>query len=164
MDIFRILVLILPQPAMWQQDSHIFYTWAHSFYKEALHIFPGDFPGGSDLQCGRPGFCPWVGKIPWRRKWHPTPVFLLGKSHGGRSLAGYSPWGHKESDMTERFHFISLHFKEAKDLFTGVMILTKEIKDDTSSWIDISCSWIGKINFVKMTILPKQHTDSMQFP
>ena len=35
---------------------------------------------------------------PWRRKWHPTPVFLPGKSHGQRSLAGYSPWGHKESD------------------------------------------------------------------
>ena len=36
-----------------------------------------------------------------RRKWHPTPVFLPGKSHGQRSLVGYSPWGHKESDMTE---------------------------------------------------------------
>ena len=34
-----------------------------------------------------------VGKIPWRRKWQPTPVFLPGKSHGQRSLAGYSPWG-----------------------------------------------------------------------
>ena len=34
----------------------------------------------------------WVGKIPWRRKWQPTPVFLPGKSHGHRSLAGYSPW------------------------------------------------------------------------
>jgi len=43
----------------------------------------------------RRGFNPWVGKIPWRRKWQPTPVFLLGKSHGQRTLAGYSPWGHK---------------------------------------------------------------------
>ena len=49
----------------------------------------------------KPGFDPWVGKIPWRRKWLPTPVFLLGKSHGQRSLVGYSPWGRKESDMTE---------------------------------------------------------------
>ena len=48
------------------------------------------------------GFNPWVGKIPWRRKWQPTPVFLPGKSHGWRSLAGYSPWGRKELDMTER--------------------------------------------------------------
>ena len=54
------------------------------------------------LQCRRPGFNPWVGKIPWRRKWQPTPVLLPGKSHGQRSLAGYSPWGHKESDTIER--------------------------------------------------------------
>ena len=38
----------------------------------------------------------------WRREWHPTPVFLPGESHGQRSLAGYSPWGHKESDTTEQ--------------------------------------------------------------
>ena len=43
----------------------------------------------------RPGFKPWAGKIPWRRKWQPTPVILLGKSYGQRSLVGYSPWGHK---------------------------------------------------------------------
>ena len=49
----------------------------------------------------RPGFDPWVGKIPWRRAWQPTPVFLPGESHGQRSLVGYSPWGHKESDTTE---------------------------------------------------------------
>ena len=57
------------------------------------------------LQCGRPGFNPWVGKIPWRRKWQSTPVLLPGKSHGRRSLVGYSPWGCKESDTTERLHF-----------------------------------------------------------
>ena len=44
---------------------------------------------------------PQVRKIPWRRKWQPTPVFLPGEFHGQRSLAGCSPWGHKESDMTE---------------------------------------------------------------
>ena len=94
------------------------------------------------LQCRRPGFDPWVGKISWRREWPPTQVFLrfpgdsdskesacnagdlrlipgLGRSpggghghplqysclknlHGKRSLVGYSPWSHKESDMTER--------------------------------------------------------------
>ena len=43
-------------------------------------------------------FDPWVGKIPWRRKWQPTPVFLLGESYVQRSLTGYSPWGCKESD------------------------------------------------------------------
>ena len=48
------------------------------------------------------GFNPWVRKILWRRKWKPNPVFLPGKSHGQGSLAVYSPWGHKESDMTEQ--------------------------------------------------------------
>ena len=42
-------------------------------------------------------FNPWVGKIPWSRKWQPTPVFLPQKFHGQRSLVGYSPWGNKES-------------------------------------------------------------------
>ena len=46
-------------------------------------------------------FSPWVRKIPWRRKWQSTPVFLPRKSHGQRSLVDYSPWGHKESDMTK---------------------------------------------------------------
>ena len=46
-------------------------------------------------------FNPWVGKIPWRRAWQPTPVFLPEESHGQRSLAGYSPRGHKELDTTE---------------------------------------------------------------
>ena len=68
--------------------------------------------GGSDgksvcLQCRRPRFNPWVRKIPWRRIWQPSPVFLPGKFHGWRSLVGYSPWGCKErlSDFTFSFHF-----------------------------------------------------------
>ena len=58
------------------------------------------------LQCRRPEFDPWAGKIPWRRKWQPTLVLLLGKFHGQRSLVGYSPWGPRELDMTEQLHFI----------------------------------------------------------
>ena len=54
-------------------------------------------PGRRPKRCG---FYPSVGKIPWRRAWQPTPVFLPGESHGQRSLAIYSPWGHKESDTT----------------------------------------------------------------
>ena len=49
----------------------------------------------------RLGFNPWVRKIPWRRRWQPSPVFLPRESHGQRSLVGYSPWGHKESDTTQ---------------------------------------------------------------
>ena len=53
------------------------------------------------LQYRRPGFDPWVGKISWRWARQPTLVFLPGESHGQRSLAGYSLWGHKELDTTE---------------------------------------------------------------
>ena len=53
----------------------------------------------------RPWFNPWVGKISWRRKWQSTPVFLPGKFREWRNLVGYSPWGCKELDMTERIHF-----------------------------------------------------------
>ena len=68
------------------------------------------FPGGSDGKksaCNAgdlgsiPGFYSWVGKIPWRRAWQPTPVFLPGEFHGQRDLAGYGPWDHKELDTIE---------------------------------------------------------------
>ena len=64
------------------------------------------FPGGSGSKesarnAGDPCLIPWVGKIPWRREWQPSPVFLPGEFHGQRSLAGYSPWGCKVSDTTE---------------------------------------------------------------
>ena len=55
----------------------------------------------------RHGFDPWVGKILWSRKWQPAPAFLPGESHGQRSLVSYSPWGCKESDMTEATEHIS---------------------------------------------------------
>ena len=51
----------------------------------------------------------WEG--PWRRKWQPTPLFLPGESHGQRGLVGYSPWGHKESDVTERLAHTLLMFR-----------------------------------------------------
>ena len=51
------------------------------------------------------GFDPWVGKILWKRAWQPTPVFLPGEFHGQRSLAGCSPWGCKESDVTEQLTY-----------------------------------------------------------
>ena len=64
------------------------------------------------LRCRRPGFNPWVRKIPWRRKWQPTPLFLPGKTYGWRSLAGYSPWGRKELEVTEWLHLTSYVNKE----------------------------------------------------
>ena len=58
------------------------------------------------LRCGRPGFDPWVGKIPWRRERLPTPVFWPGEFHGL-----YSPWGGKELDTTERLFTSLLHWQ-----------------------------------------------------
>ena len=66
----------------------------------ALSSHGGSVVKESLCQCRRHEFDCWVRKIPWRRKWLPTPASLLGKSHGQRSLVGYSPWGRKESDMT----------------------------------------------------------------
>ena len=87
------------------------------------------FPGGSDgksvcLQCGRPGFDPWVRKMPRRRKWQLTPVLLPGKFHGWRSLVGYRPWHHKELDTTEWLHF---HFQN---------------KLRSNSWMKIGCLFV----------------------
>ena len=61
----------------------------------------GEEPACRCRRCQRRRFDAWVGKILWGRTWHPTPVFLPGKSYGQKSLAGYSPWGHEELDMTE---------------------------------------------------------------
>ena len=63
---------------------------------------PFAWDGRVSLQCRRPRFVPWVGKIPWRREWRPTPVFLPGEFHGQRNPVGYSPWGCKESDTPHR--------------------------------------------------------------
>ena len=57
-------------------------------------------------------FTPWVEKTLWRRKWQPTSVYLPGEFCGQRSLAGYSPWGHKESDTTELMNTFALSYSE----------------------------------------------------
>ena len=89
-------------PLNWQADFLFFFTTGPSG-RSLTDNFIG--PGSSNgkkicLQCRKPGFNPWVRNIPWRRG-KPTPVFLPGKTHRQRNLAGYSPWGHKESDVTE---------------------------------------------------------------
>ena len=68
----------------------------------------------SAMQVDPSRFDPWIGKIPWRRKWLLTPVFLPEESHGQRSMAGYSPWGRKELDTTERLTLLLSREGKAK--------------------------------------------------
>ena len=90
-------------------ELHKNYLWdTGSVIKESA------FNAGDHLQCKRPGFDPWVGKIPWRRKWKHTAVFEPGEFHGQKSLANYSPWDCKESDMTEWVHFLFFLNNEQK--------------------------------------------------
>ena len=63
----------------------------------------------------------WVGKISWRRKWQPTPVLLPGKSHGQRNLVGYSPWDHKETQLSNFTFFLLRDFAFLPALFICVL-------------------------------------------
>jgi len=106
----------------------------------SIDLLLSDFPGGSGgkascLQCGRLGFDPWVGKILWRRKWQSTPVLLPGKSHGRRSVVGYSPWHRKELDTTERLHFTSLHCSVKMEILVDMTDLSKELCVNTFSYV-----------------------------
>ena len=98
---------------------------------EYLPLIITGLPGGavvrnSPANAGDVGSMPEWGKISWRRKRQPTPVFLPGKSHGQRSLAGYSSWRHKELDMTEHVHvhthvYTQTHKAPEQSLECGVM-------------------------------------------
>ena len=94
-SLFPLLFSFLPPPCLFSKGL---------FWKLRL---PWWFSGKeSTCQCKRCGFSSCVGKIPWRRKWQRTPGFLPGKSHGQRSLEGYSPWGCKELDRTYQLNNI----------------------------------------------------------
>ena len=86
-------------------------------------------------RCRRCGFKSWVRKIPWRVKWQPISVFLLGKSHGQRNLVGYSPWVCKESDMTEH---LSIHECTASYIKTGIFWPTQHMQRKRKHFLKIS--------------------------
>ena len=97
------------QPHKWQQERRNMYThsWASLLAQQwRIHL-------------QRHRFNPWVGKIPLRRKWQPTPVFLPGKPCGQRNLACYSPWGHRVgNDLATKHHPQSAEFNELMSYFT----------------------------------------------
>ena len=90
------------------QASKILDPEAKLLKSPILHGSPGgravkNLPAGAG-DAGGGEFSPWVRKISWSKKWQPTPVFLPEKFHGKRSLGEYSPWGSRESNMTEYVH------------------------------------------------------------
>ena len=102
----------------------------------------------------RCGFDPWVGKIPWKRAWQPSPAFLPGESHGHWSLAGYSPWGHKESDTTERLHFFFFLTQDntGKEILRNtVPSLTELAQQKQHTWLVYSAE-----SFFQMALLHEE--------
>ena len=89
-------------------QNHLHFSWRWMMLFAGIWSTHWGFPDGARgkepacqcMNCRRCGLDPWVRKIPWRKAWQPTLVFLPGESHGQRSPAGHSPWGHAELDMT----------------------------------------------------------------
>ena len=86
-----------------------------------LYCLTLDLSGGSDgkefaCNVGDLGWISESGRFPWRRKWQPTPVFLPEESHEQRSQVGYRPWGHNESDTTERLSHSFIHYLRCQRL------------------------------------------------
>ena len=115
-----------------------FFSWGHPA-PVCMQLLPSDFPyGTSDKEPAcqyrrheRHRLDPWVRKIPWRRKWQPTPVFLPEGSHGQRSLAGCSPRDHKESDKLKWLSMRAL-FHTDLGIFPG--------------WAGLACCWVQGVH------------------
>ena len=91
---------VAPEVTLCQFQTQALKGLEASFYLSLLAQMVKNLPAMQETL-----FDPWVRKIPWRREWLPTPVFLPGESQGQRSLVSYRPWGHKELDMTEQLTF-----------------------------------------------------------
>jgi len=125
-----------------QSTSSKMLGWMKLMLKSRL---PEEICGANDkepaCQCRRHkrcGFNHWIKTIPWRRTWQPTPVLLPGKLNEQRSLAGYSPWGQKESEMTER---------QTENIWClGHRVVWDKM---AQSWLDIMCilsDWIDCVS------------------
>ena len=105
-------------------------------------------PACQGRKCKRYRFNPWVGKIPWRKKWQPTPVFLPGESHGKRSLVGYRPQGCKDADTTEVTQHAQMNENLEKDIFYLLL---------SSAFLHIKLAKIQKFYKLSVNVEGKSH-------
>ena len=107
-------------------------------------------------QCRRRRFNPWFWKIPWRRKWQPSPIFLSGEFHGQRSLAGYSPWDQKESNTVEHTrittppppHLYSQPNTYSEFLDSRVLIVFSLVCSNSSTDTNFRCESLSHSHFL----------------
>ena len=106
------------QQCIYTLKSLVQVRWA-TLVSQTVNNLPADSGGRI------PGFYPWVWKIPWRREWLPTPVFSPAEFHGQRSLVGYSPWGHKELDMTKQLTHTQVKWQDTTKCLGQVLACMK---------------------------------------
>ena len=141
--------------------------WGKGVYRKWLFLHAYIFIGlskwlsgkGSACQCRTRGFDPWVRNIPWRKKWQPTQVFLPWKSHGQKSLVGYSPWGCKKVrqhwttlvNLSFSIFFFYNVQKESK-LIWGNLCFFHRAKHLEKYIISVICFY-SKREFIKLSFL-----------
>ena len=96
-------------------------------------------------RCKKGRFNPWVEKIPWRRKWQPTPVFLPGQSHGQRCLVGCTTWSHKELETTEHAHTCNSAYVERSGLGLIRLVGAVTLQPGHQSWPSLLESCLGEV-------------------
>ena len=139
---------------------HEIYVFVYMKYKH-IYLYTWNIPrwlSGKESVCQcrrhrRRGFDPWVGKIPWRRKWQPTPGFLPGESHGQRSLVGYSPQRCKELDMIEATKYSTAH------IYTHIYVIAQSWKnknkpENFSEILEVNIYSYPRIAECKMELKP----------
>ena len=149
-----------------------------------MEELPWWLPARTCLQCRRPGFSSWVGKIPYWKEWLPTPIFLPGVFHGRRRPAGCSRWGHEESDMTERlthshtktienstyvYYFYKIRFSEVSKFYhiisLCVCVCVRAHACMCSVMSDSAAPWmVGRQAPLSMELSRPEYMNVLQFP
>ena len=121
----------------------------------------------STCQCRRCRFDPWVGKIPWRRKWQSTSVFLPEEPHGQRCLVAYSPWGHKETDMTKHIWPHSLEpmvrIWRLKSILSLLIVFNSLMWKHRNTWLSLPSTEFWDILLCGTAVAWLTNTDDLGF-